>query len=211
MSIKTFLFPEALILAAENAASFRNDRRHGHTVAAFGAAEPSNTNRWLLVDFVAMAIRDQLTDYRLERKVAAFIVRAFFDKWIEAVAKVEYQGRPMLFATGGVDDKTMWAAVGPAEGFRAFLELLPEEQAPKRLYTVEVATIMNDIQQRAKKAGIIAGNFFLPPEHPMFIKWTAEFRNARERAQAQFDPLKKPWRGPSERERQVFEDMLSTV
>ena len=216
MSVKSFSFQEMLALTGENAATLRNDRRHGHAVAAFGTAEPSNHGKWLLVDCVAMAIRDELTGYGLRRKVAAFIVRAFFDKWIEAVSKVEYEGRPMLFATGGVDDKTMWAALGPAEGLRKFLELLPEElqpdlQAPRRLYTVNVADIMDRIQQRAKKTSIHLGNFFLPPDHPLFIKWITEFRTAREKAQAQFDPIKKPMRGPSERERQAFEDVLCTI
>ena len=78
-------------------------------------------------------------------------------------------------------------------------------------FTVDVMAIMDGIQQRAKKAGIHLGNFFLPPDHPLFVKWITEFRTAREKAQAQFDPIKKPMRGPSERERQAFEDVLRTI
>ena len=66
-----------LTLTGENAATLRNDRRHGQTVAAFGTAEPSNNNKWLLVDCVAMAIRDELNDERergMKRKMAAFII-----------------------------------------------------------------------------------------------------------------------------------------
>jgi hypothetical protein len=212
MSIKTFSFQEMLTLTDENAATLRNDRRHGHAVAAFGTAEPSNNSKWLLVDCVAMLIRDQLNDEHecgMRRKTAAFIVRAFFDQWAEAVSKVEHLHQAMLFATADHGDKKMWAAFGPTKDFRAFLDLLPEP--PKRLYTVDVTAIMARIQQRAQKADIVLGNFFLPPDHPLFIKWTTEFRAAREKAQAQFDPLKKPMRGPSERERQSFEDALCTI
>ena len=41
MSFKTFSFQEMLTLTGENAATLRNDRRHGQTVAAFGTARRS--------------------------------------------------------------------------------------------------------------------------------------------------------------------------
>ena len=150
MSVKTFWFQEMLALTGENAGTLRNDRRFEQTVAAFGATEPSNNNKWLLVDFVAMQIRDQLTDLNMKRKTAALIVRAFFDQWVAAVSRAEYLHQAMLFATADHGDNKMWAAFGPANDFRAFLELLPEP--PKRLYTVDVSAIMDNIQRRAKKA-----------------------------------------------------------
>jgi hypothetical protein len=211
MSIKPFSYQEMLALTGENPATVRNDRRHGQTVAAFGAAEPSSNNKWLLVDCVAMLIRDQLVELGMRRKMAAIIVRAFFDHWVEALSKVEHQGRSMLFATADLGGKRMWTAFGSEDKFSAFQELLPEDEPPKRLYTVKLGEIMDGIRHRAQKADIHLGSFFLPPEHPFFIKCTTEFRAAREKALNQFDPLRKPPRGPSERERQAFEDTLCTI
>ena len=95
------------------------------------------------------------------------------------MSKVEHLHQAMLFATADHGDNKMWAAFGPAKDFRPFLTALPEP--PKRLYTVDVTAIMDGIEQRAKKAGIHLGNFFLPPDDPLFIKWITEFRTARKR------------------------------
>ena len=156
-------------------------------------------------------VRDQLVELGMRRKMAAIIVRAFFDHWVEALSKVEHQGRSMLFATADLGGKRMWTAFGSEDKFSAFQELLPEDEPPKRLYTVKLGEIMDGIRHRAQKADIHLGSFFLPPEHPFFIKCTTEFRAAREKALNQFDPLRKPPRGPSERERQAFEDTLCTI
>lgn len=207
MSVKTFSFQEMLILAGENAATLRNDRRHGQAVAAFGTAEPSGHNKWLLVDAVAMLIRDQLTERGMKRKLAAWYVLAFSDQWLEGVSRVEHLHHAILLAVADLGGGQWWAAFGAAEKFLAFLKTLPKP--PERLYTVELAEIMDDIRERAQKAGIHLGDFILPPNHPQLVQWTTAFRNARGKELAQW--FKKPPRGPTERERQAFEDLLCTI
>jgi hypothetical protein len=207
MSFKTFSFQEMLILADENAASFRNDRRHGFTVAAFGAAEPSGHNRYLLVDCVAMLIRDWLTERGLKRKLAAWYVRAFADEWLKGLSRVEHLHHTILLAVADRGGGEWWAAAGPKEYFLEFLEEQPK--MPEQLYTVELAEVVDEIKKRAQKAGIHLGDFILPPNHPQLIEWTTKFRNAREKELAQW--FKKPPRGPTERERQGYEDILCTI
>ena len=209
MSVKSFSFNEMLELTGENAATLRNDRRHGQAVAAFGAAEPSGHNKWLLVDCVAMRIRDQLTERGMKRKLAAWYVLAFSDQWLEGVSRVEHQQQAILLAVADLGGGEWWAAFGAAEKFLAFLKAQALPKPPERLYTVELAEIMNDIHQRAQKAGIHLGDFILAPNHPQLVQWTTAFRNAREKELAQW--FKKPPRGPSERERRAFEDVLCTI
>ncbi len=207
MSVKTFSFQEMLILADENAATLRNDRRHGQAVAAFGAAEPSHHARWLLVDGVAMRIRDKLNERGMKRQMAAWYVRGFSDQWIEGVSRVEHQQQAILLAVAYLGGGQWWAATGLKEDFLAFLEEQPK--MPEQLYTVELAEVMDDIKKRAQKAGIHLGDFFLPPDHPQLVQWTTQFKNAREKELAQW--FRRPPRGPTERERRTFEDVLCTI
>ena len=202
---RTFSFREMLILAAENAATLRSDRRHNRTVAAFGAAEPADSNRYLLIDIMAMKIRDQLTDYGLKRRLAANIVRGWFDQWAECVSRAEYCEETMLFAVADTGTDIWFTCFGPAAQLRDFLAT--EQQLPRRLFIVNVSQLMSDIQLRAKKVGIELGNFFLPVEHPLFVEWASEFKRAREKALA--DPFNKPiCRGPTQREREAVEKQL---
>jgi hypothetical protein len=207
MSVKTFSFQEMLILADENAATLRNDRRHGQAVAAFGTAEPSGHNKWLLVDCVGMLIRDRLTGRGMKRKLAAWYVRAFADQWLQGVSRVEHRHHAILLAVADRGGGQWWAASGPMEEFLAFLK--KQAKMPERLYTVELAEVVDDIRKRAQKAGIHLGDFILPPDHPQLVQWTTNFRNAREKELAQW--FKKAPRGPSERERQGYEDILCTI
>jgi hypothetical protein len=50
---------------------------------------------------------------------------------------------------------------------------------------------MQDMRSRADKAGfdLSGGSFFLPPDHELYLQWTNEFRERRDAAQKQFDPL----------------------
>jgi hypothetical protein len=207
MSIKAFSYQEMLALTGENPATVRNDRRHGQTVAAFGAAEPSGHGRWLLVDCAAMLIRDQLNGRGMKRQLAAWYVRAFSDHWLQGLSLAEHMGKTVLLAVAEHSGDQWWAAFGPSEEFLKFLETLPKP--PERLYTVELAGIMNGIRQRAQKAGIHLGDFVLRPDHPQLVQWISKFKNARDKELAQW--FRKPPRGPSERERQAFEDVLCTI
>jgi hypothetical protein len=207
MSVKSFSLKEMLELTGENAATLRNDRRHGQTVAAFGAAEPSNHNGWLLADCAGMLIRDKLNERGMKRKLAAWYVRAFSDHWLEGVSRVEHLDQAILLAVACVGDGRWWAAFGAAEEFLTFLKGLP--RPPEQLYTIDLAEVVEHIKKNAKKAGIHLGDFILPPNHPQLIEWTTAFRNARENELAQW--FKKPPRGPTERERRAYEDQLCTI
>jgi hypothetical protein len=203
---RTFSFREMLILADENSATLRSDRRHNRTVAAFGAAEPADSNRYLLIDIVAMKMRDQLTDYGLKRRLAANIVRGWFDQWAECVSRAEHSQESMLFVVADTGSDKWFTCFGPAAQLPHFVATIPEQQLPRRLFVVNVAQLMLDIQVRAQKAGIELGSFFLPLEHPLFVEWVGEFKRAREKALA--DPFSKPIRGPTQRERQAIEKQL---
>ena len=67
---------------------------------------------------------------------------------------------------------------------------------------------MLDMKKRAAKAGfdLSGGSFFLPPDHELYLQWTDQFRERREAAQAQFDPLHmKPPRPLSAPQRRTVE------
>jgi hypothetical protein len=207
MSVKSFSFQEMLALTGENAATLRNDRRHGQTVAAFGAVEPSNHNRYLLVDCAAMLIRDKLNERGMKRQLAAWYVRAFADEWLKGLSRVEHLHHEVLLAVAHHGGGQWWAASGPKEEFIAFLKAQPK--MPEQLCSVELAEVVDDIEKRADKAGIHLGDFILPPDHPQLVKWTTQFRSARDKELALW--FKKPPRGPTERERQGYEDILCTI
>lgn len=135
---------------------------------------------------VALLIQNDLAR-SLPRAVAAMIVRAYFDVWATAVARVEHRGEPVIFGVGEVRERQWWVAAGRAEQLPAFLASQPPL---RRFVEVNVAALLAEMYERARAAGLdlSAGSFFLPPDDPLFLKWMAEFRQSRERAIAQFDP-----------------------
>jgi hypothetical protein len=187
MAILTLTHRDLLALTNTSPTQYRQDRFRNQSVAAFGAAEPVLKDRPLLVDAMAMMIRDDLAR-SIPRRAAATTVRAFWDKWIEAVARVEHRREPVLFAVAEQSEGVWWCATGPAEQLPAFVA----NQLPlRRLVVVNVAELMLELQNRADKLGfdLSPGDLFLAPDHPHFIRWVTEFREQREALQRKFDPL----------------------
>jgi hypothetical protein len=178
---------ELLVMTGTNASSLRSDRLRKVSAAAFGAERPVLEDRSLLIDGVAMMICEDLRRSGMGRRAAAMVVRGFFDKWIEAVARIEHRDEAVLFAVGEQAPGVWWCGVGLADQLPGYLRSNP----PRRIFIVNVAAIMLHMRERAEKAGfdLTGGSFFLPPDHPLYQEWIKEFAERRDAAQAQFDPL----------------------
>ena len=188
MPILTLTNRQLLALTNTTANQYRQDKFREQAVAAFGAAEPVLEDRPLVLDAMAMIIRDDLAR-SIPRRAAARTVRAFWDKWIEAVARVEHRGESVVFAVaeqseGGV----WWCGIGPAQQLPAFVANRPPL---RRLVFANIPQLYSELQNRATKLGfdLSAGKLFLPPDHPLFISWVSEFREQREALERKFDPL----------------------
>jgi hypothetical protein len=194
-----------LALTGINRETLKSDRLRGYSVAAFGAARPVVDERCLLVDGIAMLIHNDLSG-TLHRRAAAVVVRGFWDKWAEALARIEHKNEPVLFAIGQYSETVWWAGSGLARELPLFVANQPPMQ---RLLTVNIARHKCNMEQRAEKLGIdlSTGWFILPPDDPRFVSWMAEFRRDRERRQEMFDPLHmKPPHSPSARLRKSVEE-----
>jgi hypothetical protein len=194
-----------LALTGINRETLKSDRLRGYSVAAFGAARSVVDERCLLVDAIAMLIHNDLSG-TLHRRAASVVVRGFWDKWAEALARIEHKNEPVLFAIGQSSETVWWAGSGLARELPLFVANQPPMQ---RLLTVNIARHKCNMEQRAEKLGIglSTGWFILPPDDPRFVSWMAEFRRDRERRQEMFDPLHmKPPHSPSARLRKSVEE-----
>jgi hypothetical protein len=180
---------ELIVLAGVTAAKFRADLKRGNSVMAFGGARPSGFGKYLAVDAVAMAIRDDLYDHGMSRGEAAWHTRNFWDTWALAGSRLEHFGVPNLFAVGELADGVQWCAAGPEHDLPAFLKNQPKS---RRLFVVNLEAQLNEIRQRADKAGmdLSRGSFFPAPENPVFIQLLTEFRDRREQYLNKYDPLR---------------------
>ena len=134
-------------------------------------------------------------------------MRGFWPEWATALARVEHNREPYVFAVAEREDGAWWCGASRAETLAAFVT----EQSPLRqLACVNVPQIKIDIDTRAAKARIDlrSGNYILPPDHPTLVEWLAEFRARRDAAQRKFDPLraKAPPR-PTAAQRRVIEGL----
>ena len=185
----------------------RNDRRHGQTVAAFGAAEPSHNNRYLLVDCVAMLIRDKLTKRGMKRKLAAWYVRAFSDQWLQGVSSVEHMDQAILLAVAYLGGETGGPHLGRRRNFLPSLKgCRNRPNSCTRLSWWRSWTVSGNVPKRP--ASISAISSFGPINRSLSSGLPhSEMRGEKELAQW----FKNPPRGPSERERRAFEDVLCTI
>lgn len=183
MGILTTTTSRMLILAGKKPNSYRGERARRQVAAAFGAAEPVLRGCTMVVDAVALCIVDDLAAQGLARRQAAHIVRTFFDRWIEAVSRIEHNNEAIVFTVCELDPAVcdgndMRVGIGPADGVTEFkLSLL----GLKRMVIVNVAQIMHDVEMRGRAASLdlTVGDFFLPPNHPLFVEWIADFRRWR--------------------------------
>jgi hypothetical protein len=181
---------ELIVLAGVTAANFRADMKRGHSVLAFGGARPSGFGKYLAVDAVAMGIRDDLYDHGMSRGEAAWYTRNFWDTWALAGSRLEHHGVANLFVVGELDDGVEWCSAGPEHDLPTFLKNFPKSV---RLFVVNLQAQLNEIRQRADRAGmdLSAGSFLPAPENPVFVQLLAEFRDRRERYLNKYDPLRR--------------------
>jgi hypothetical protein len=188
-----------------NHGTLRADRARGHACAAFGVAEPLLPDRCLLLDGLAWLIRDDLTDAAMNRRAAATMVMAFWPEWMTAAARLEHRREAVVFAAAEQEGNIWWCGSGLANQLRDFVSTGP---LLRRLFVVNVAQLMADMERRAMEAGLdlSAGSFTLPPDDPVFVAWVAEFKSWRDAQQRKFDPLHaKPPPSPSARRRREIE------
>jgi hypothetical protein len=186
MPILTARLNELLVMTGVSGNNLRTDRLRGHAVAAFGAERPIFDDRCLLIDGVAMLVAADLRRSGMSRRGAAMVTRAFFDKWVDCVSRIEHRDEDVLFAVGEQSPGVWWCGAGLAGQLPSYLRSNP----PRRIFIVNVAAMMFNMRERAEKAGydLSGGSFFLPPDHELYVQWTKEFRERREAAQEQFDP-----------------------
>jgi hypothetical protein len=187
MPILTCTLGQLLAMTGINDATLRSDRLRNYSVAAFGAARPVVDARCLLADGMAMRIHNDLSGM-LHRRAAAVVTRAFWPEWAEALARIEHRGEPVLFALGQLRDTVWWCGAGHADELPKFVAQQPPM---RRLLTVNIARHKFEMEERAKMLclDLSRGSFILAPDDARFVEWMTEFRQARDRAQARFDPL----------------------
>jgi hypothetical protein len=191
MPILTASFQEIRALTGVNHATLRSQRLRGTAVAAFGTTQPLLDTRWLLIDGLAMLIRDNLARSGMPMNGAVMTTRAFWPEWTEALARVEHRGQAWLFTVAEVSEGKWWCARGPAKGLPKLIQGMRLEDVPRRLYNVNIPKILLDMQARAQKAGLdlSGGSVSLPPDDKLLLEWMEEFRRHRKAAQEEFDPL----------------------
>src|SRR5438034_11783319 len=67
-------------------------------------------SRWLLIDGVAMLIRDDLVRSGMSMRGAAMMTRAFWPEWTIALARIEHRDEPWLFTAAELSDGKWWCA-----------------------------------------------------------------------------------------------------
>ena len=156
------------------------------------------------MDAVAVMLLERLHTRGVSRKIAALIVRVEWLKWMEAVANIEHpepghDGEHWVFVACQLDKKIMgdfnWVALsGPINQLSKFVEDAQASGKLQRIFIVDVTEIIKTIRQRAEAAliDLSLGSFFLPPDHPLYIEWKAEFTEYRKQLQIKADDLRAP-------------------
>lgn len=210
MPILTARLGELLIIADQNASTLRSDRLRHYAVAAFGAEHPVLEERCLLLDGVAMLVRDELARKGMARLGAATVTRAYWPEWTEALAWVEHKRAPIVFAVAELRGGGWWCAHGRADKLSDFVTNQPLE----RLLCVNLAQIKIDMDTRAAKAGfdLSDGTYCLPPDHPVLVEWLKEYRDRRAALQRKFDPMRgKAPSPPSVAQRRVLQELTCSI
>ena len=196
---------DLLALSDTPGTRLRQDRFQHQNVAAFGTPEPLLTDRCLVLDAVAICVRDALNRSQLKgiapmgRRAAAMTTLNFWPEWMTAFAFVEHKEQPYVFAVAARDDG-WWCGLGRADELAKFVAEQSKQSPVRQLFAVNLERIRLDIHERATKAGIdlSAGRITLPPDHPTFVQWAKEFEAER---RPTFDPYraKAPHRPSAER------------
>jgi hypothetical protein len=210
--VASFTLPDQralMTVTGTNPATYRSDLHRGQGVAAFGASEPVAKDRPLMLDAVAVVIRDELHERGLSRKLAADIVRGFFDRWAEAVSHADHDDQDVVFGVVELDPKIQvdnWiCAIGPVEKLADYLMSLPRPQ--RRVLFVHLRDLLSEIRGRAAKAKLdLSGRFFVPPDHRLLAQINADWSNWRAKNKVTGPRAKVPELGRPYRQR--IEELL---
>jgi hypothetical protein len=115
MPLLTAGLQEMPVLTATSHTTLRSQRHRGTAVAAFGTTQPLLDKRWLLIDGVAMLVRDDLVRSGMFMQGAAMTTRAFWPEWTIALAHIEHRDEPWLFNHGGTQRRHMVVRVRARE------------------------------------------------------------------------------------------------
>ena len=201
---------DLLVLSDTPGTRLRQDRFHHQNVAAFGCAEPLLADRCLVLDAVAICVRDALNRSQLKgiapmgRRAAAMVTLNFWCEWMTAFALVEHKRQPYVFAVAAREDG-WWCGLGRADELAKFVAEQSKQSPVRQLFAVNLERIRLDIHERAKKAGIdlSTGSITVPPNDPAFVQWAQEFKDER---RPTFDPYRaKAPRRPSAERRAAIE------
>jgi hypothetical protein len=179
----------------------RTDLHRDQGVAAFGAAEPISKSRPLVMDAIALCLRDELNERGLPRKVAAAVVRGFFDNWAEGFSNADYGDQDFMFGVVELDPEEFgdsWrCAIGPADQYDDYLKRLPWPQ--RRAVFVHLREMLVNIRSRAAKAKLdLSARVFVPPDHPLIAETRSYWKKWRAHnkvgPRAKFPKLDRPYR-----------------
>jgi hypothetical protein len=188
--VMTVNVTQLLTLTNTKEDTLRSDQRRGQSVAAFGGDRPLTRARYLMIDGLAILVRDDFHRAGMKRMEAAWHVRAFWDQWGMAGARIEHREESVLFAAGELEDGTRWCANGRADQLPKFLKNYP---SMRRLFVCNVEKLIGEMRARADEAGfdLTAGALFPEPDEQRFVKMLAVFRERRETSLQQSDALRR--------------------
>jgi hypothetical protein len=134
----------------------------------------------------------------LPRKLAADIVRGFFDRWAEGIAHAEHDGQDVVFYAAELDpskfggDNNWRCGVGPADGFEKHLASLPKPL--KRVLFIHLLDALKDIRRCAAESGVdLSGaRFFVPPDHPLLAEIKTDWATWRAKSNVTGPSVKTP-------------------
>jgi hypothetical protein len=175
--------------------TFKVMQHHDHVALAFGVPWPSAPDRFLKLDLVAMTIASEMTQ-SLTRRVATDIVLTFWDVWLDAVGRADWdETTNYFFAVGAIGPRT-----GPPREFIVtggrLAEIAKDFEGLSgfRLVTTNVTQMLARVRARGQLVGVnLDDPFFFKPDTDEYNAAIMEGEEIRKLALARFkqrSPLK---------------------
>jgi hypothetical protein len=163
-------------------------RVRGHVALAFGCSLPPAYGAYQPLDLVGMALVEAFADF-LGRVAAAAIVRQFWDVWLDAVRRVEWDQPPQkfVFMVGKRGDligqkPLLIVSGGTPDEVRGDVDELPPSDQPLITIQADMRGIIAKVREAATLAGVELGDepFFLEKWHERHETMMAEAARVRE-------------------------------
>jgi hypothetical protein len=151
-------------------------RRRKQLPMAFGRDAPIAVDRYRPLDAAAFAFGNAITP-TCGRKLAAAIIREFWDVWLDGIRLWEWWPRregekppAIIFFVGKrliPRREAYFVTTGTFEDVIEDLNGLPDARSPAPATHVIIGDVLAGLRSRARAAGIdLSAPFFPPPDHP---------------------------------------------